>query len=43
MEPGQDDESLVEQKGWAEGGWLTCDHCVTQGFRCKVSDIFLCF
>ena len=41
MEP--DGGSLLKQKGWAEGEWMACDHCVMRGFDCQVSWRCFCF
>ena len=29
----------LKQKGQAEGEWTVCDHRMTQGFDCQVSQI----
>ena len=34
---------LAKQKGRAEGEWLACDRCMTRGFDCQVSPIYIFF
>ena len=33
----------AKQKGRAEGEWLACDRCMTRGFDCQVSPIYIFF